>query len=223
MSQEEYRIYMGTRGWYHPDWREGFYPDDLPAEWALTYYANEFPVVALAAEDNWQASAEQLLADSHDRFRFLPQVPQAQLAAAEVRAALQVLDTRLLGVVVQLEQGAAPAGLENSLLALSPSPLCLDFGAGVTPDEAWQSFMQQHAVNPCLYANALAQGKPDVTLPGSLAVTFAPGEYDAKALRSVLEGVLRHERDDLCQALILTSANPSLETLRNAYLMVDLL
>ncbi len=37
-------------GWDHPAWQGSFYPDDLPADWRLTYYANEVPGVLLFIE-----------------------------------------------------------------------------------------------------------------------------------------------------------------------------
>lgn len=51
----------GSRGWCFDAWRGGFYPDDLPGEWRLAYYSNEFRCL-LATEqecldgacDDWQ-------------------------------------------------------------------------------------------------------------------------------------------------------------------------
>jgi len=41
---------VGTgRGWDHPGWRENFYPDDMPTDWRLAYFANNFPAVLLPA------------------------------------------------------------------------------------------------------------------------------------------------------------------------------
>lgn len=36
------RLVIGARGWDHPQWAGSFFPDDLPEDWRLTYYSNEF-------------------------------------------------------------------------------------------------------------------------------------------------------------------------------------
>jgi len=41
------RLQIGTIGWDFPAWEQGFYPDDIPDDWRLAYYANEFSAVVL--------------------------------------------------------------------------------------------------------------------------------------------------------------------------------
>jgi len=41
---------IGSFGWNHPAWIAGFYPADLPVEWRLAYYANEFGTVLVPGE-----------------------------------------------------------------------------------------------------------------------------------------------------------------------------
>ena len=38
---------LGAVGWDHDRWCGEFYPDDLPREWRLTYYANEYRTVLI--------------------------------------------------------------------------------------------------------------------------------------------------------------------------------
>ena len=66
--------YVAARGWDHAAWSGGFYPEDLPAEWRLTYYANEFPAVIVPATAWGEAPAEQArqwYADTPEGFGFL--------------------------------------------------------------------------------------------------------------------------------------------------------
>lgn len=37
----ELRVLLGTVDWERPDWLQSYYPDDLPPEWRLAYYAND--------------------------------------------------------------------------------------------------------------------------------------------------------------------------------------
>ena len=36
---------MGAFGWDHEQWRWQYYPDDMPSDWRLAYYANDFESV----------------------------------------------------------------------------------------------------------------------------------------------------------------------------------
>ena len=62
-----------TTGWELPGWERGFYPEDLPADWRLTYFANEFHAV-LVPRERWVDASESLLRawheDVHEDFRF---------------------------------------------------------------------------------------------------------------------------------------------------------
>jgi hypothetical protein len=67
-------LYLGTQDWRHPAWRGGFYPDDLPDDWLLSYYNNHFQSVYLTAEQAAAATPEDWatwLADTLERFVFL--------------------------------------------------------------------------------------------------------------------------------------------------------
>jgi len=44
-------ITVAARGWSYPAWSESFYPDDLPEDWHLAYYSNEFRAVMVPAAE----------------------------------------------------------------------------------------------------------------------------------------------------------------------------
>jgi len=52
-------IRVGVCGWDHEHWLGTFYPDDLPEDWRLSYYANEFSTV-LVEEDMWRSKLSEL-------------------------------------------------------------------------------------------------------------------------------------------------------------------
>ena len=56
---EESFLRVGTCGWDLPHWQNSFYPDDLPQDWRLAYYANEFSAVLVPASI-WQAEQVNL-------------------------------------------------------------------------------------------------------------------------------------------------------------------
>ena len=59
--------------WAHPAWVGGFYPEDLPEEWRLGYFANEFSAVVVP-HASWIDAEPDLLQswvdDVSDSFRF---------------------------------------------------------------------------------------------------------------------------------------------------------
>jgi len=71
---------VGACDWEHSQWQGSFYPEDLPSEWRLSYYANEFSAV-LVPEAKWQAEDvdfEQWAEDVPEGFRFYFLTSQAK-------------------------------------------------------------------------------------------------------------------------------------------------
>ncbi len=99
-------LFVGAVGWDHDAWAGTFFPDDLPADWRLTYYANEYPLVLVPAA-LWQgASPEQAAAwadDVADAFRFFLDAPpgpwRADGAGPRLRACANALGERFAGVL----------------------------------------------------------------------------------------------------------------------------
>lgn len=66
-------ILVGSVDWNVEQWRENFYPQDIPEDWLLGYYANEFLTTVLDSEqlatvEQREEFAEQLI-DCHESFR----------------------------------------------------------------------------------------------------------------------------------------------------------
>lgn len=67
-------LYLGATGWTHPAWRQGFYPDDLPEDWMLSYYNTRFQAVFLPATELRQAGPDiwkQWMRDTMEHFVFI--------------------------------------------------------------------------------------------------------------------------------------------------------
>lgn len=92
-------VSIGSVGWARPDWRGSFYPDDIPADWLLSYYNTQFHAVFLPA-DNWAGASAtdwtRWLHDTREDFVFVleaavgvepPASPRVVLATPEWAAA----------------------------------------------------------------------------------------------------------------------------------------
>jgi len=78
-------IDVTVRGWDRPGWDRSFYPEDLPWDWRLSYFANAFESVLVPAQ-LWRGAGPQGLAqwttDVPARFRFYLELETAPAAAA---------------------------------------------------------------------------------------------------------------------------------------------
>ena len=100
MNKPEIRI--GARGWRHESWFGEFYPDEMPHEWWLTYYSNEFENVLVPwsyLQDCEVATVQTWLDDTHDRFVFFLELA-ASASPQYVEAILRTLSPRLGGVLI---------------------------------------------------------------------------------------------------------------------------
>jgi len=81
MSDENMRV--GSYGWKHLGWRGGFYPEDLPEDWELGYYSNEFRAV-MVPQSYWCVGTGYdfggEIDDIHEDFRFILEYPTIQTA-----------------------------------------------------------------------------------------------------------------------------------------------
>lgn len=119
MAENKDKVLIGARGWLHPGWQHNFYPDDLPQDWQLAYYANEFSMVVIR-EQEWMQIEDitALQQEGAEDFRFLVEWPE--LAATENLSVLVdrigQLGSQCAGVIISAQQ-ASQFGRWHSLLA----------------------------------------------------------------------------------------------------------
>lgn len=73
---ERAALEIGAYGWQRVDWARDFYPEDMPDDWRLAFYANEFVCVCVPAA-YWQqggCDVGQWIEDAHERFRFFLEI-----------------------------------------------------------------------------------------------------------------------------------------------------
>lgn len=100
------------QGWWALADADSFYPDDLPREWQLTYFANVFPAV-LVPGLLWQQRSESELADwyadVHPGFRFYLELTSSTDDGARSRATA-ALGSALIAFVAEAPE---PRGTEQ--------------------------------------------------------------------------------------------------------------
>lgn len=136
------------RGWEGRDWISDFYPSDLPPEWRLAYFANEFPALLVSAE-RWLGAGDglaDLAAEVPEGFRCYLELPGSAWDARPWRSAVERLGARLTGLVTT-DPARAPdpgAGVPFFLLAERSqpgwAPACLippDSAGGLRAQRRW--------------------------------------------------------------------------------------
>ncbi len=218
-SQRDYPLRIGAAGWDHPAWTGAFYPDDLPADWRLVYYANEFPVVLVpaavfaaadrAALEDWREAAETGM-------RLLFELdPARSLDAQRARAA--ELETGCLGLILPASD---PARLVTQLDCLGDAvSVVADFGAAGAAEPV-REMLSQRGVGWCWHG----EGPADGLAPGPLGVMRVPSRgADPRRLRGWLEAGLAVQDGQRDVALIFDDDPPDVDILRQAQTLLELL
>lgn len=107
MAEKQSDVLMGAYGWLHLGWQNNFYPNDLPQDWQLAYYANEFSMIVIR-EQEW-AQIEDIAALREDcpaDFRFVVELPTAlnQDVLAVYIDRVQQLGEQCAGVIIPADQ-----------------------------------------------------------------------------------------------------------------------
>jgi len=216
-----YRILLGAAGWQHASWQGDFYPDGLPEEWRLGFYGNEFRLVLLPAAE-WPldvAAVQQFLRNSGDSPVFLCELPLARCGSgawAANRQILQAFGPRLLGVVIPLAGVAVTPALPGALA--DTFRVCID--AGPATQQAMEILRHDERLGLCWYG----EGDGRELQHGRLACArIRSAGMNPRGLRGVLEALLAAQDPQRYLAVIVEGDPPSVEVMRQALVLLDLL
>ena len=189
-------LVVGARGWEHPRWLEAYYPDDLPEDWRLDYYSNEFGCVILPA-DLWMMTdedvIEQWLEEAEDDFMFFLELPEQPTDAA---ARLAVFAGRCDGAV--LLQGRA----EDWQEMLGNIPLL--------QTEDTENLKRFHLTGQTEPVLAWLQAGADEKI-------------ELPVLREQIEAGLKGVSGSSRLAFVIGNEDPAMENLQNAKVLAELL
>ena len=118
---------VGAYGWRHDHWQQSFYEDELPEDWQLTFYANEYSTVLVPASYlDESRDIEQWCDDVNENFRFYFEWPEQAGADSELLAELMSADENLGGILL------------NTSTQLSAGCPVYDWRANNGLDKVWQ-------------------------------------------------------------------------------------
>jgi hypothetical protein len=188
-------ILIGARGWDYPAWHGGFYPQELPDDWRLTYYNNLLPAVLVPGEA-WSSAKRDTVRiwaeDSDPAFRFVVETPVALGDPATVTAArvaefhemLMPLGERLAGLLWRISSaaGCTVPSLHPALPAFGDRwPLCVDLPDTARNDETL-ACLAQHGAGLCWRT-----ASSPTPLPAGRLIVALADETQPRAQRLLLE------------------------------------
>ncbi len=190
-------LLIGARGWDHEGWVGDFYPDDLPPDWRLSYYANAFRAALVPAEHLRQADPNQLgewTADVPESFAFYLEVSGTLMQALGrgpmvLLELAQAIGDQLSGFVLDLASHPLPEApqLERWLAGmLELGSVCARWRPESVPEHLLPT-LQRHGVSLCWEPDLVQRGELSAGCVGRLDV----GGGDVRKLREQVEAFLR--------------------------------
>ena len=189
-------VVVGARGWLHKPWIESFYPEDIPQDWRLGFYANEFNTL-LVPWSQWSESVAALeaeLDDVADDFHLYLELPLTQ---QPLPAHLSEIKDHVTGLVCLTTESsawqAAAAEFDIELLTLLAEN---------------NDFFQRFTTLP-------ARSK------ASLILMQSSGIEDLVMMREQLEKALQNTEKRL--DIVFTDEIPDMEAMQNTRMIAELM
>jgi hypothetical protein len=221
--QRNYPLLIGACGWSHSGWLADFYPQDLPVDWHLSYYANEFPVVLVTAQE-WnlpEAAVSQWCEDTEASFRFVVEITANTVEELQLQLERIVgFGERCVGLLLVTSLYTEEIAL-NELLEVMTNfgSLCLDFGA-YRPDESVKQSLRQRQIGWCWHGDGSAEGLSE----GLLAVTrIHSKDANPRQIRRWVETALASSMPQRQSILLFEGEPPNIAVMRQAQIILDLL
>ncbi|MCB1756200.1 MAG: hypothetical protein KDJ38_11790 [Gammaproteobacteria bacterium] len=199
-------ITVATRGICNPAWNGSYYPEDLPADWKLVYFANDFSACLLTTRDLHELAVggEDFFSDLPEGFRIFLE-PGAQPLPPLTASFFD----RVTGFVVFANQSSDDS--LPSLVRDTGKPYCLfvdqqDTSFFIRADE------QAVALQPC-HASPL---KP--ALHCALI-----GREEAMDLRQLKGRLAQWLQNDNEEHMLLIDGGMDIEAIRNVTVLIQLL
>jgi len=223
----EHIILIGAYGWQHPHWDEIFYPEDLPVEWKIGYYGNEY-AVAVVPNSYWQADSGQYaqwLEESDDELQFICEWPAMGATQSEYQHAqhgMEILGQRVVGVLIPI--AAMPSELDWQYIYGIAEQQKISFDLSPELRTAFMAEIGQRL--PEIKYGLCWDGKQEThgdIQSGTMGICRIEGDREPKELRLLMETMLAASDGQRHLVLIVDGAPPDMKLLTNAGIILDLL
>jgi len=214
---------LGAKGWDHPDWSGDFYPDDLPQDWQLAYYCNEYNAVLVPA-NAWQQADSAALSlwrdEAADSFRFFLEISVQQ--CRDLEAAAAGLATILQTAARELCAGGGGVCIVAESDTAADKPSCVQSVRNCVGDE-----LPVHILLPddALTAAIKAQYQVYADIQQHI-VLLANGQgkkCDLRHLRDLIETIHSDVEETVDIVVFFDGTPPAVDDMQNTRIIADLL
>jgi hypothetical protein len=227
MIQTQTELLIAAHGWSHAAWCGEYYPEDLPEDWRLSYYSNEFRGVVVPAEE-WvmvdPVEVERWVEDTPEEFTFYIEVTDLLTDWAQFADKAKPLGDHLGGILLRPPELDVDLGLAADSLdaaaALAPTSLLLP--EGLEPSVSGLGLLTKYGVELC-WSVAGAETVPPWRGERGLALARVAGNltYTPRQWRETIEACLHSALEH--QTVLVMIERPAVEQMRAAMMIGDLL
>lgn len=153
-------VLIGAASWEEDEWLVSFYPEDLPEEWRMAYYANEFSTTVIDCHAYCDATGMdvlgEMLEDCHEGFRPVLAINPGKVTLDQAGLFFQWLDEldseigvrRLAGVLLSLDVQADSESVLPDWRQRIPRVLPVALDGDFQFDTANQRWLSEQQISP---------------------------------------------------------------------------
>jgi hypothetical protein len=231
MANTYNEIIVSARGWMQPSWNGTFYPDDLPEDWRLSYYSNEFSAVVVPASE-WvgldTVEIERWVEDVPEEFLFYLEIEDPLTDWEQTAEVINPLGDRLGGLLLRpIEVGADLAIISSNITGASQlAPVSVLLPDGAEPNVDGKKMLKQYGVQ-CSWN--VGEGKPgwmDSDYESPLVVVRVAGNknFTAREWRETIETSMHKITENKQTVLmVVDSEDPKMNDLRTATMIGEIM
>jgi len=231
MANTQNEIIVSARGWSHSSWQGTFYPDDLPEDWRLSYYSNEFSAAVVPAAE-WVSldivDIERWSEDVSEEFLFYLEIEDPLTDWEQIAEIIKPLGSHLGGFLLRpIEVGADLAIISSNITGASQlASVSVLLPDGVEPDMAGKKLLKQYGVQ-CSWN--VGEGKPDwmdSDYESQLVVVCVAGNknFTARQWRETIESSMNKSAvQDQTILMVIDSEDPKINDLRTAMMIGEMM
>ena len=225
---EEHTVLIGASGWVHDEWNDEFYPDDLPEEWRLGFYGNEFSVVLVPAAywDQGASVVQEWLEETDESPRFICEWPVAvkdDVAAKNLLDVISILGDRVLGILLPVYEQPDVLTRELCKKIAERFALCLDIQSTGRDAiaSAFRAELADDEISICWHGDE--QHVDDLASGKLIVARISDKDLSPRALRFLVEQCIKQSRAERSVALIFDGTPPQMQQMVDAGVILDLL
>lgn len=228
-------LLVATRGWSHSSWFGSYYPDDLPDDWQLSFYANEFRAIVVPAFE-WTETdpveLERWIDDTNEDFLFYLEVEDPLTDWQAVRKRTRCLGNQLGGFLFRPHKVDADLSIYAASLdsATQLAPVSFILPGSQKLNKAGRALLKKYNVECGWNVGEGEPGWMHSEVESDLALARVDGNktFTAREWREIIEVCVRyganHKNTDARRLLVLIDRdNPQINELRMASMIGDML